>query len=45
MSQPAMRVFSTEFKEGVVLRLEAGERLASVADEVKICRFQLQQAR
>ena len=25
MSQPAMRVFSTEFKEGVVLRLEAGD--------------------
>ena len=38
MSQPAMRVFSTEFKEGVVLRLEAGERIAAVADELKIKR-------
>jgi transposase-like protein len=38
MSQPAMRVFSTEFKEGVVLRLEAGERMAAVADELKIKR-------
>ena len=38
MSQPAMRVFSTEFKEGVVLRLEAGERMAAVADELKIRR-------
>ena len=38
MSQQAMRVFSTEFKEGVVLRLEAGERLASVADALTIRR-------
>ena len=38
MSQPAMRVFSTEFKAGVVLRLEAGERIAAVADELKIKR-------
>jgi transposase len=38
MSQQAMRVFSTEFKQGVVLRLEAGERLAAVADELKIRR-------
>jgi len=38
MSQQAMRVFSTEFKEGVVLRLEGGERLATVADELKIKR-------
>ena len=38
MSQPAMRVFSTEFKQGVVLRLEAGERIAAVADELKIRR-------
>ena len=38
MSQQAMRVFSTEFKEGVVLRLEGGERLAAVADELKIKR-------
>ena len=33
-----MRVFSTEFKTGVVLRLEGGERLAAVADELKIKR-------
>jgi transposase-like protein len=38
MSQQAMRVFSTEFKQGVVLRLEGGERLAAVADELKIKR-------
>jgi transposase len=38
VSQQAMRVFSTEFKEAVVLRLEAGERLAAVADELKIKR-------
>lgn len=38
MSQQGMRTFSTEFKQAVVLRLEAGERLASVADEVKIRR-------
>ena len=38
MSQPAMRVFSTEFKEGVVLRLEGGERIAAIADELKIKR-------
>ena len=38
MSQQAMRVFSTEFKEGVGLRLEGGERLATVADELKIKR-------
>lgn len=38
MSRQAMRVFSTEYKEGVVLRLEGGERLAGVADELKIKR-------
>ncbi len=38
MSQQGMRTFSTEFKEAVVLRLEAGERLASVADELEIRR-------
>ena len=38
MSQQGMRTFSTEFKEGVVLRLEAGERLAAVADELEIKR-------
>ena len=38
MSQQGMRTFSTEFKERVVLRLEAGERIAAVADELKIKR-------
>jgi len=38
MSQQAMRVFSTAFKETAVLRLEAGERLASVARELGIAR-------
>jgi len=34
MSQQAMRVFSTAFKESAVLRLGAGERLAEVAREL-----------
>src|SRR5208337_3920284 len=38
MSQQGMRTFSTEFKRAVVLRLEAGERIAAVADELKIRR-------
>ncbi len=38
MSPQGMRTFSTEFKQAVVLRLEAGERLAAVADELKIRR-------
>ena len=38
MSQQGMRTFSTEFKQAVVLRLEAGERIAGVADELKIRR-------
>jgi transposase-like protein len=38
MSQQAMRVFSTELEEGVVLRLEGGERLGAVAHELKIKR-------
>src|SRR5271165_449222 len=38
MSQQEMRTFSTEFKEAVVLRLEAGERIAAVSDELKIRR-------
>jgi len=33
-----MRTFSTEFKQAVVLRLEAGERIAAVSDELKIRR-------
>ena len=38
MSQQGMRTFSTEFKQAVVVRLEAGERIAAVADELKIRR-------
>ena len=38
MSQRAMRVFSTTFKESAVLRLTAGERLAEVARELGIAR-------
>ena len=38
MSQQGMRTFSTEFKEAVVLRLEAGERIAAVSEELKISR-------
>ncbi len=38
MSQQGLRTFSTDFKEAVVLRLEAGERLAAVADELEIRR-------
>jgi transposase len=38
MSQQGMRTFSTEFKEAVVLRLGAGERIAAVAEELKIRR-------
>ena len=38
MSQQAMRVFSTTFKESAVLRLAAGERLAEVARELGIAR-------
>ena len=38
MSQQGMRAFSTEFKEAVVRRLEAGERIAAVSDELKIRR-------
>ncbi len=38
MSQRGMRAFSTQFKQAVVLRLEAGERIAAVADELKIRR-------
>ena len=32
------RTFSTEFKEAVVVRLDAGERMAAVSDELKIRR-------
>ena len=38
MSQQAMRVFSTAFKESAVLRLGTGERLAEVARELGIAR-------
>ena len=38
MSQQGMRTFSTEFKQAVVVRLETGERIAAVAEELKIRR-------
>lgn len=38
MSDQPQRAFSTGFKESVVLRLQAGERLAAVADELGIRR-------
>ena len=38
MSDQPQRAFSTAFKEQVVLRLRAGERLAAVADELGIRR-------
>jgi len=38
MSQQGMRTFSTEFKKAVVLRLEVGERIAAVSNELKIRR-------
>ena len=38
MSQEGMRTFSTAFKKAVVVRLGAGERIAAVADELKIRR-------
>ena len=34
MSAQPQRAFTTAFKESVVLRLQAGERLAAVADEL-----------
>jgi transposase len=36
MSDQPQRAFSTAFKESVVLRLQAGERLAALADELGI---------
>src|SRR5471030_2992912 len=38
MSDQPQRAFSTAFKESIVLRLQAGERLAAVADELGIRR-------
>jgi transposase len=38
MSQQAMRVFSTEFKLGVVFRLESGDRVGALAEELGIRR-------
>ena len=38
MSRQAMRTFSTEFKESAVLRVDAGERLAAVAEALTIRR-------
>jgi len=45
MSTQVQRAFSTEFKERIVLRLEAGERLAALADELGIRRKLLYQWR
>lgn len=45
MSDQRQRAFSTEFKERTVLRLEAGERLAALADELGIRRKLLYQWR
>jgi len=45
MSDQPQRAFSTQFKERVVLRLEAGERLSAVADELGIRRKLLYQWR
>jgi transposase-like protein len=45
MSAQPQRAFSTEFKERVVLRLRAGERLAAVAGELGIRRKLLYQWR
>ena len=42
MPQQGMRTFSTEFKKAVVLRLEAGERIAAVSEELKITRKEYQ---
>jgi transposase len=38
VSHPVQRSFSTEFKARVVQRIEAGERLAAVADELGVRR-------
>ena len=45
MSVQAQRAFSTEFKEQIVFRLEAGERLAAVARDLGIRRKLLYQWR
>lgn len=45
MSEQRPRVFSTELKEEIVLRLEAGERIAAVAAETGIRRKLLYQWR
>jgi len=45
MSDQPQRAFSTAFKESVVLRLRAGERLAAVAEELGIRRKLLYQWR
>ena len=40
MSEPGKspRQFSSAFKEGIVLRLEAGEKIAAVAEETGVRR-------
>jgi transposase len=45
MSEQRPRAFSTELKEQIVLRLEAGERISAVADETGIRRKLLYQWR
>ncbi len=45
MSDQPQRAFSTAFKESVILRIEAGERLAAVAEELGIRRKLLYQWR
>jgi transposase-like protein len=45
MSTQAQRAFSTEFKERIALRLAAGERLATLAEELGIRRKLLYQWR
>jgi len=36
MSKRTLRVFSSEFKQRMVLRLEKGERVAAVAEEAGV---------
>jgi transposase-like protein len=45
MSEPSPRVFSSEFKERIVLRLEGGEKIAAVAEATGVRRKLLYQWR
>ena len=38
MSKPTVRVFTPEFKRGAVRRIEAGERLRAVAEDLGVRR-------